>query len=582
LNLILRSGRQSGPAAVKPAGVRIAAGFLAGVIVVQHFPALPDPWLVLPAGLLLALAIRFRRALPAAFLAGLIWAAVYGQLRLSEELPTAGRLEAVVEGQVLSLPEAMDRGVRFDFGIARTVDPAGTELPGHVRVSWYDEAAAPKAGETWRLRLSLRRPRGMRNPGGFDYEQWLFAEGIRAVGYVRESGDNRRIADASILSPESWRQGLDDRLRAVLAESPVAGLVRALTLGADDGISRGQWEVLRRTGTAHLIAISGSHIGLIAGVAFVLARAGWSRLGARGLSPPAVAAWAGGAVALFYSALAGFAIPTQRALVMIAVAMGAVLLQRNMDPVHLLAVALVAVAAYDPLAVMAPGFWLSFGAVALIAFVLSGRPARPRGLVALLRMNWATALGLAPLLLVFFRQVSLVSPLANLLAVPVLGTLLIPVCLAGALLLPIVPAAGGALIHLGEFILARFWPVLEWLSAWPAAQWTHAEPPAWTLIPAGLGVLLLLAPRGIPARWLGLVLLLPAATFQPERPAPGAFRLILLDVGQGLAAVVETRGRSLVFDTGARLGPNFDMGSAVIEPYLRHRGIDALDALIVS
>jgi competence protein ComEC len=193
-----------------------------------------------------------------------------------------------------------------------------------------------------------------------------------------------------------------------------------------------------------------------------------------------------------------------------------------------------------------------------------------------------TALGLAPFLLLFFRQVSLVSPIANFLAVPVLGTLLIPVCLSGALLLPLVPAAGAGLLQLAEFILNRTWPVLEWLSALPLAQWNHAEPPFWTVPLAFLGTLLLLAPRGIPARWLGLVLLLPATLYHPERPTPGEFRLVLLDVGQGLASVVETRHRALVYDTGVRLSPSFDMGRAVVEPYLRARGIGTIDTLVVS
>jgi competence protein ComEC len=432
--------------------------------------------------------------------------------------------------------------------------------------------------------VSLRRPRGMLNPGGFDYEQWLFAEGIRAVGYIRNSSENRRLEIGSgwLCSPQAWRQAIHDRLSAALAGSPVAGLIKALTMGADDDITQAQWEILRRTGTTHLIAISGSHIGLVAAFAFFLTRRLCASLGVLRWPPPRIAALVGCVAALLYSALADFAIPTQRALVMIAVAMGAIAFQRNLNPSHVLAMAALAVVLYDPLAVLSPGFWLSFGAVALIAFGVAGRVERPRGWRALAKVNWVTALGLAPFLLLFFRQVSLVSPIANFLAVPVLGTLLIPVCLSGALLLPLVPAAGAGLLQLAEFILNRTWPVLEWLSALPLAQWNHAEPPFWTVPLAFLGTLLLLAPRGIPARWLGLVLLLPATLYHPERPTPGEFRLVLLDVGQGLASVVETRHRALVFDTGARLSPSFDMGRAVVEPYLRAQGIGTIDTLVVS
>jgi competence protein ComEC len=563
----------------------LAAGVVAGVTLVQQLPELPGRWAFAVLALGTVAGLRWRCHFAAACAFGVIWALACAHLRLGDALPTAAeRQQAMVEGTVLTIPERMERGVRFDLGIVRVIDPTGVPLPTRVRVSWYDAAAAPKAGERWRLRVSLRRPRGMLNPGGFDYEQWLFAEGIRAVGYVRNSSENRRLETGSgwLCSPQAWRQAIHDRLSAALAGSPVAGLIKALTMGADDDITQAQWEILRRTGTTHLIAISGSHIGLVAAFAFFLTRRLCASLGVLRWPPPRIAALVGGVAALLYSALADFAIPTQRALVMIGVAMGAVAFQRNLNPSHVLAMAALAVVLYDPLAVLSPGFWLSFGAVALIAFGVTGRVERPRGWRALAKINWVTALGLAPFLLLFFRQVSLVSPIANFLAVPVLGTLLIPVCLSGALLLPLVPAAGAGLLQLAEFILNRTWPVLEWLSALPLAQWSHAEPPFWTVLLAFLGTLLLLAPRGIPARWLGLVLLLPATLYHPERLAPGEFRLVLLDVGQGLASVVETRHRLLVYDTGARLSPSFDMGRAVVEPYLRARGIGTIDTLVVS
>lgn len=536
-------------------------------------------------GLLLAVCLSFRLAAAAAFVLGLAWAYGYAHVRLGDGLAaTRERQQALIEGTVLTIPETMDRGVRFDFGVEERIEPAEGTLPARVRLSWYDDSAAPKAGERWRLRVSLRPPRGMANPGGFDYEQWLFAEGIGAVGYVRESLDNRRLETGAEHFPSfrTWRQAVYDRLSAALAGSPVAGLVKALTMGAEDDIAPEQWEVLRRTGTVHLIAISGSHIGLIAAFVFFLAKSACAWFGVLRWPPPRIAALAAFLAALLYSGLADFAIPTQRAMIMIAVAMGAIVLQRNLNAPHVLATALLAVVLYDPLAVLAPGFWLSFGAVALIAFTLAGRIGRLSAWQSLLRINWATALGLAPFLLLFFRQVSLVSPLANLLAVPVLGTVLIPVCLAGALLLPVLPAAGSGLLQVAEQILLWTWPVLEWLSAQPWSQWNHAEPPFWAIPLALLGTLLILAPRGVPARWLGGVLLIPAIVWEPGHPPPGAFRLTLLDVGQGLAAVAETRRHVLVFDTGARLGRRFDMGNAVIEPYLRQAGIDHIDALVVS
>jgi competence protein ComEC len=593
--------------------VPLAAGFALGTAWAQGLPALPGALGLSLLAALLAAGLRWRCLWLAALAAGCLWAAVFALVRQADGLPAAeGRQQAVVEGVVLGLPKPLGRGARFDFEMARVLEPPGAQVPRRLRLSWYaPQGAALQAGETWRFRVSLRPPRGTANPGGFDYEQWLFEQGLRAVGYVRDAAGNQRLADGSerFWSADVWRRAIRSRLQAALGGSPQAGLVEALALGVDDAITPRQWTVLRRTGTLHLIAVSGSHIGLVAGLAFFAGQWLFARLGVARWPPPSLAAGAGLCAAWLYAALTGFSIPAQRALVMVAVAMGAVILRRNLGSAQVWATALLAVLLWDPMAVLAPGFWLSFGAVALIGYAVFGRAAIPpkaslrppgglaaslragllrrvafwgRGALAMLKVNGYTALGLAPLLLLFFRQVSLVSPVANLLAVPILGIVLIPLCLAGALLSLLLPEAGGWLLRLADWILARFWPVLEGLADWPWAQWTRAEPPFWTFLPAGLGVALLLAPRGIPARWLGLLLLLPALTARVERPLPGEFRLALLDVGQGLAAVVETRHRALVFDTGPSLGPDFDMGSAVVEPYLRQRGIQAIDALVVS
>lgn len=571
-----------------PTTVRLATGFALGVAVVQCLPELPAAWALVAPAALLAASLWRGWPLKGALALGLIWAYGYGAARLAEHLPPAtARQAAIIEGVILDIPSPQERGVRFDFAVERRLDPGTPDgWPRRLRLSWYDApATAPQAGERWRFRVKLRPPRGLANPGGFDYERWLFEQGIRAVGYVRKSADNRRLDDGGgrWLSPRAWRGAIHERIAASLAGSPVLGLVEALALGVDDAITQPQWRVLRRTGTLHLIAVSGSHIGGIAGLVFLVTQRLCARSGLVRWPPPSVAAVAGMASALLYSALAGFPIPTQRALIMVAIAMGAVLARRHPNPVHILALALLAVLLYDPMAVLAAGFWLSFGAVALIAYGVSGRIAAPRRLWAtMLTINLYTALGLAPLLLLCFGQISLVSPLANLLAVPVLGTVLVPLCLLGAGLSLVFPLAGTAVLKLAATVLALFWPVLDWLSGIPWAQWSRAEPPPWTLLPALLGAVWLLVPRGLPARWLGLVLWLPALTARIERPAPGEFLLTLLDVGQGLAAVVETRHKTLVFDTGPRLGPEFDMGAAVVEPYLRWRGIDTVDALVVS
>jgi len=565
--------------------LRFALGLTLGMLLIQQLPTLPSAWASLPLLLAALVFFRLRQHFMLAIIIGLGWAWAYGAHRLGDALPeAAGRQELLVEGWVQGIPSPMDRGLRFDFNVTRVIEPAGITVPHMVRISWYDGIQQLKAGEFWQLRLSLRAPRGMMNPGGFDYEQWLFARGIRGVGYVRDTLENQPIQPSITLMAllQSGRQRIYDRLGMALDKSPVAGLLKALTMGEQDDITRVQWEVLRKTGTAHLIAISGSHIGLIAGFVFMVTLRVSARLGIMRWPPPAIAAWAGLLAALLYSALADFAIPTQRSMIMITVAMVGIIYQRHLRASHVLTLALVAVLLWDPLAVIAPGFWLSFGAVALIGYTVAGRLGKLGTARLLWRINWITAIGLAPLLLLFFGQVSLISPVANLLAVPILGTVLIPLCLTGTLLLTVSSGLGQSLLALAEFIMQAAWEALEALSELPYAQWTHAEPPIWCILLALLGVVWMLAPRGIPGRWLGLVMWAPAAFHEPDRPEPGGYRLTLLDVGQGLAAVIETRHKTLVYDTGARISASFDMGAAVIAPYLHARGIRHLDALIVS
>ncbi|MBS1211983.1 MAG: internalization-related competence protein ComEC/Rec2, partial [Proteobacteria bacterium] len=546
--------------------------------------ALPALWLIGAAATAALMLCHYRFRLAGGFLLGLCWAAAYASFQLHEALPSdLEKRDLLIEGIVSGLPQQSDEGVRFDLRVTRYEGSADVPIPGLIRLSWYRKAPVLKAGDGWQLRVRIKRPHGFLNPGGLDYEQWLFARGIRATGYVREDPLNLRIAaDAGFLSPGHWRQQIHDRLDASLAWTELRGVVEALTMGEEGGITAAQWEVLRRTGTAHLVAISGSHIGLVAGIAFFLALRLCAALGARRWPPPALAAAAAAAAALAYSALADFAIPTQRALIMVGIVMGGIVWRRNLRPAHTLSVALLAVSLYDPLAVLAPGFWLSFGAVGLILLSVVGRLRPPGWWRGLWRMNWVTALGLSPLLLLFFQQISLISPIANLLAIPTMGIIAIPLCLLSTAVLLIHQEAGNLMFSGIVHFLQWVWQALDWMASLPFAQWKHAQPPIWTLGFAFSGVVLLLAPRGLPGRWLGVVLLAPAIAAQPNHPAPGDMRLTLLDVGQGLSAVVQTHRHTLVFDTGPKFSQDFDAGSAVVEPFLLQLGVKTIDMLVIS
>lgn len=356
------------PRTRSPSVLPLAIGVVGGISAVQLLQDLPGRWVYLVLSFALGLLAYYRLRFPTAFVFGVVWALAFADIRLSQSLPsTTERQAAIVEGVIRTIPQPMDQGFRFYFDIERTVEPDNLTLPSRVRLSWYDLRISPRAGERWQLSVKLKPPHGMLNPGGLDYERWLFAQGIRAVGYVTESSHNRRLDTAdSRYFFEVWRQALYDRLSVTLNGEPLAGIIKALIMGVDEDITSDQWDVLRRTGTTHLVAISGSHIGLVAGFVFFLVRRTWSGLGSLRWSPPNVAAVSASIAALFYSALADFAIPTQRAMIMIGIVMGAIISQRHLNGFHVLATALLAVVLYDPLAVLSPGFWLSFTAVALI------------------------------------------------------------------------------------------------------------------------------------------------------------------------------------------------------------------------
>lgn len=568
----------------------------------QQLAALPSPWwalLLIPLGLL---AWRHPNWLaPWFFVAGILWVTLRAGAILQDDLPTGleGR-DLLVQGHVADVPQFDDDGVRFllDVTDARMNDQT-VRVPRRIQLDLrsYDDADSGailplRAGEAWGFLVRLKRPHGFQNPGGFDYEGYLFRERIRAKGYVRTGqppvrldGRTPGFVRAAGYAIARVRQDIGEHIRRLLSGNAYAGIITALVNGDRRGITDDQWLVLRRTGTLHLVAISGLHISLIAGLAFFLGRYLWSLPGTTVLRLPApvFGALCALAAATVYAALAGFVIPTQRALIMLAVAMSGVLLRRRFASTQLLAIALVLVLLRDPLAVMAIGFWLSFAAVAIIIFAVNDAAGARSLWCKWGYLQWVIALGMLPLMLLLFQQVSLVAPIANMLAVPMFDLLVVPLSLAGIAAQTMLPPALAAfLFQSAAWLLHLLWQVLAFLSQWDYGQWTQHRPPLWAVACAPIGIVLLLAPRGIPARWVGVVWLLPLFLVRPPGPRAGEIWFSLLDVGQGLAAVVRTPHHVLVYDTGPRFSPTFDTGAAVVVPYLRATGVTRVDTLLLS
>ncbi|MGR9071782.1 MAG: DNA internalization-related competence protein ComEC/Rec2 [Gammaproteobacteria bacterium] len=557
--------------------------FAGGVLLVQQLPELPGVgvfWGAAAAAVLLAYG-RYR--LPAFFLFGCLWTAYLATERLSHRLPVAleGR-DLTLVGTVAGLPEKDSRRVLFDFSVEDGGDRLN-RLPQLVRLSWYDPSVPIRPGQKWRFSVRLKRPHGTLNPGGFDYEGWLFVRGVDAVGYVRKRPPPELVDRfPSGLDLSSVRFEIAERQDVLLGASPRRGLIKALTIGDRHDVDRRHWEVFRKTGTVHLMAISGLHIGMIAGAVFFLVLKLWTRTGCSGLPPPGAAAVCSMTVAALYAGLAGFSVPTQRALVMLAAASVGILVQRNVRPLNTLVLAMLAVLLADPFALLSSGFWLSFLAVLFIIFVLAGRLKKTGFWKGALKIQLATSLGLAPMVLYFFQQVSLISPLANFIAVPVISFWVVPFSLAGVFALPASTSAANVLFQAADGGLKMLLTVLDWLADLPFSAVVLEQPPLWAMLLATAGCFLLLAPRGVPARWLGAVFFLPMLFNPVEKIASGAVKMTMLDVGQGLSAVVRTRNHVLVFDSGPGFGEGFDMGVAAVLPFLRSQGVRKVDALLIS
>ncbi len=572
----------SNPAGAIASPMAIACALI-GALVMLRVPQLPAwPWAI--AALVLGAVFcsgRTAARCVGMLLIGAAWLTLRGGFALDARLPAeASGKDYVVVGRVTGLPRVEPQRAVFDF----TVDRGQIPVDGLVRLAWYRPVARIEAGARLRVKVRLRTPRGTRNPGGFDYEAHSLQRGLRAQGYLLET--------PQLLHPDLCgaldrvRERFAQRISREVLDRRSGNLLRTLVVGDQGALAPDDWDTLRRTGTTHLVAISGFHIGIVAGLAALGMGALWRAFPRLALRVPRRIAMSVAAIAAAtgYGLLAGISLPVLRTLLMIATVALAGASRRNVGVTQSLALAAAVVLLIDPLGLLAAGFWLSFAGVAWLIFCLQGRTrVRPLWL-DFTRAQGVMALALLPLSIWFFQQASLTGAWINLLAIPWISLVTVPLGLLtlaldsvgvdGALWTGVLDVAAGS--------AALFWNFLDASADWPGGQWYLPRPTLLTLLLAFAGTILMLLPRGVGARIAGVLLLLPLVAPRDQSPPAGSVALTLIDVGQGQATVLRTHRHSLLVDTGPKFMSGLDMGEAAVVPTLRALGVDKLDALAIS
>ena len=522
---------------------------------------------------------------------------------LADRLPPENTgTDLKVRGSICEFPRRQGGSLRFVLDTHAS--GASSRVPQRILVTWYDTAPDIWPGEVWQLQVRVRPPRGSANPGAFDFERWLFSERIGATGWIRQSGENRRLPDAQSACPAS-------RIRAVLARrmaAPLAGresapYVLGLSVGAYQALAETEWELLRRTGTIHLISISGFHIALVAGPFALLGLLLGRGLLAVGFScrPKLWAGWTAVCAAVIYGLLAGFSVPLLRSVVMLLTAAVLLSLRRAVGWPTTFAAVLLAVLLVEPFAPLVPGFWLSFAGVAILALVatasvpvhgqsgLQAAPTFPARIVAsfwracrlLLLTQIAMTICLAPMMLLFFGQLPLAGAIANLAAVPAFSLVLVPLTLLAAAVATFSPEASVPVLLLAADCFDVWRSFLAWCAGLPFAVWYLPAPGSVALMLAVPGVVWFLWPRPWPARGLGPLLLLGLLGGATPAVNAGGLRIVVLDVGQGLSVLVQTATHALLYDAGP-LFRNGDAGERIVVPVLQALGVRQLDRLLIS
>ncbi len=580
--------------------------FSLGVVSIRYIPTIWQTWVfagMAACSLVVSWKLHGIRWV-AAFCLGFCWAGWTAADVMQRDVPAdLEKKDLIANGRIVSLVRPIGRGATFTFKIDSLYQ--GKRLlasPGLVRLTSYSPELGPEPGDRWRFVVRLKRAHGLQNPGAsFNYETWLFQQRIRASGYIVKGQAEKLGVEPGVYHKArrriaNLRQGFAEFISTRFGPSSQAGIISALSVGVRHQMSDLQWTILQNTGTIHLVAISGLHIGFVAAMAGLLGRLFWCRVPflCRWVPASSAAVVVGFLSGFGYGVLAGFTVPTRRAVCMLALVGLVLLLRRKGKPVELLVLVLGLILLLDPLAPLSSSFWLSFSAVSVLVMVASGSnsPANissawcARVLTAIsiwVRLQWWLLIAMMPILLIAFHQVSLIAPMANLIAIPVIGMLVVPISLVAFLayctgLMEI----SQMLLEVNLYLIDSVWIYLNWLASISGAIWQQGQPPWWTIVAAIFGILCLSRRALLPVRVVAIFCLLPMFVVRTEAPLFGEFSYTLLDVGQGLGSVIKTRHHVLVFDAGAAYPGGFNLGKVVMTPYLRLINTRQIDKLIIS
>lgn len=555
---------------------------ITGVIVACFSPQLVDRYWVswLPISLFLAFANpRWRWG--GFVVSGFLWATLHLHWhldhRLSNELDNKRLL---IAGEVINIPRFEDGRAKFLFKPHKT--SAGMKLPSRIRLSWQEAPGQLAPGQQWQLKLKLRRPHGFQNPGAFDYERWLLVQGIGATGYVIDDEQNRRIGKR-LFSIHHYRYQISRHLQQICDSCQYSGLIEALAIGYRGHLDEEQRRLLQQSGSAHLIAISGLHIGIIAGVFYALGIVLWNRVIYRsGITRRQFALTLACSAALSYSLLSGFELPAQRAMLMLSVLF---LLHGLRLPVHLfhsVITSMLLVLMITPLSVLSASFWLTFCALMVIVFgawLMQGQTSRWKQLVFI---QWLFAWLFMPMSIAIFGQVHSASLLANLVAVPLVSLIIVPLNFLLLVLFWLPEEWLQWLYHQLDGLLHLLMAYLQWLDDIGLQALPLANVELWKLVLLAAVLAIFLLPRGIFAGRRYLAVLPLILVWPQQRPQTGQLLMAVLDVGMGTSIVIQTRHHSLIYDFGPGNAYSYSLGKWAVLPYLQYHGIRQVDRIILS